>query len=206
MRKTALLLALLLCASLLVSCGDSLASFQYKNGKYAVGKDVYLPADLIYEPTYVGEAYAFYKRGNITLYRIGDNDPSLWLTEEYVSGMTTVFHAESIILPTLADLDAEKVIVCRSGEITVALFDITDKETIRTLTDLYEQGEEADMPLTDADVEYELKFYSPDWPQIYMNLSCLQYGEDMYLYDNAAHRGVALGDLLDGYFADGAQP
>ena len=88
----------------------------------------------------------------------------------------------------------------------MALFDITDKDVIRALTDLYEQGEAADMPLTDADVEYELKFYSPDWPQIYMNLSCLQYGEDMYLYDNAAHRGIAVGDLLDGYFADGAQP
>ena len=200
MRKTALLLAFLLCASLLVSCGDSLASFKHKNGKYAVGKDVYLPADLIYEPTYVGEAYAFYKRGNITLYRIGDNDPSLWLTEEYVSGMTTVFHAESITLPTLSQLDAEKIIVCQSESIVWGLFEIKDRELIRTLTDLYENGEQITLPVTYPDTEYELKFYSDDWPQIYMNITCQKYGEDLYLYDADTRRGIAVGDLLDGYF------
>ena len=77
MRKTALLLALLLCASLLVSCGDSLASFQYKNGKYAVGKDVYLPADLIYEPTYVEREPEIPVSGEFTIERYDET----WVIE-----------------------------------------------------------------------------------------------------------------------------
>ena len=206
MRKISLFLAFLLCASLLIGCGgDSLANFKYKNGKYTVGKDVYVPASLLYEPTSVGEAYAFYKRGNITLYRVGANDPSLWLTEEYVSGMTTVFHSESITLPALPQLGAEKAIVCQSDAITVALFEITEEAALAALIDLYENGAAADMPVTDADAEYEMKFYSSDWPQIYINLSCLQYGEDMYLYDATTRRGVALGDLLRDFF-DEVQP
>ena len=200
MRKIALFLALILCAGVLMSCGESLPSFKNKNGKYTVGKDVYVPSPLIYEPTYVGEAYAYYKRGNLTLYRIGEFDPALWLTEEYVSGLTTVFHAESITLPTINELDAEKIIVCQSEEITVGLFEIKDRELIRTLTDLYENGEQISLPVTYPDTEYELKFYSANWPQIYMNISCHKYGEDLYLYDADTRRGVAVGDLLDGYF------
>lgn len=204
MRKISLFLALLLCVCVLVSCGDSLASFKSKNGKYTVGKNVYVPASLIYEPTHVGDAYAYYKRGNLTLYRIGEYDPALWLTEEYVSGLTTVFHAESITLPTLSELSAEKILVCQSEEITVGLFEIKKQDVIRALTDRYENGERVTLPVTGADTEYELKFYSSEWPQIYMNISCFRYGEDMYLYDATTRRGIAVGDLLGGYFEDGA--
>ena len=109
-------------------------------------------------------------------------------------------HAESITLPTLSELDAEKIIVCQSEEITVGLFEIKDRELIRTLTDLYENGEQTSLPVTYPDREYELKFYSENWPQIYMNITCQKYGEDLYLYDADTRRGVAVGDLLGGYF------
>ena len=200
MRKIALLLALLLCVGILVSCGESLPSFKSKNGKYSVGKNVYVASPLMYEPTSVGEAYAYYKRSDLTLYQIGEFDPALWLTEEYVSGLTTVFHAESITLPSLGELDAEKIIVCRSEAITVGLFEIQDRALIHTLTDLYETGEQIPLPVTYPDTEYELKFYSESWPQIYMNITCQKYGKDLYLYDADTRRGIAVGDLLDGYF------
>lgn len=200
MRKIALFLALIFCAGALISCGESLPSFKSKNGKYTVGKNVYVPSPLLYEPTSVGEAYAYYKRGDLTLYQIGEFDPALWLTEEYVSGLTTVFHAESITLPTLSQLDAEKIIVCQSESIVWGLFEIKDKELIRTLTGLYENGEQITLPVTYPDTEYELKFYSDDWPQIYMNITCQKYGENLYLYDADTRRGIAVGDLLDGYF------
>jgi hypothetical protein len=154
----------------------------------------------MYEPTSVGEAYAYYKRSDLTLYRIGEYDPALWLTEEYVSGLTTVFHAESITLPTLGELGAEKIIVCQSESIVVGLFEIEDRDLIRALTDLYENGERVVLPVTYPDTEYELKFYSDSWPQIYLNIPCEKYGEDLYLYDAESRRGIALGDLLDGYF------
>ena len=200
MRKIALLLTVLLCLGTLVACGESLPSFKSKNGKYTVGKNVYVSSPLMYEPTSVGEAYAYYKRSDLTLYRIGEYDPALWLTEEYVSGLTTVFHAESITLPTLGELGAEKIIVCQSESIVVGLFEIEDRDLIRALTDLYENGERVVLPVTYPDTEYELKFYSDSWPQIYMNVTCEKYGAELYLYDAESRRGIALGDLLDGYF------
>lgn len=200
MRKIALLLTVLLCLGTQVACGESLPSFKSKNGKYTVGKNVYVSSPLMYEPTSVGEAYAYYKRSDLTLYRIGEYDPALWLTEEYVSGLTTVFHAESITLPTLGELDAEKIIVCQSESIVVGLFEIEDRDLIRALTDLYENGERVVLPVTYPDTEYELKFYSDSWPQIYMNVTCEKYGDELYLYDAESRRGIALGDLLDGYF------
>ena len=200
MRKIALLLTVLLCLGTLVACGESLPSFKSNNGKYTVGKNVYVSSPLMYEPTSVGEAYAYYKRSDLTLYRIGEYDPALWLTEEYVSGLTTVFHAESITLPTLGELGAEKIIVCQSESIVVGLFEIEDRDLIRALTDLYENGERVVLPVTYPDTEYELKFYSYSWPQIYMNVTCEKYGDELYLYDADSRRGIALGDLLDGYF------
>ena len=200
MRKIALLLTVLLCLGTLVACGESLPSFKSKNGKYTVGKNVYVSSPLMYEPTSVGEAYAYYKRSDLTLYRIGEYDPALWLTEEYVSGLTTVFHAESITLPTLGELGAEKIIVCQSESIVVGLFEIEDRDLIRALTDLYENGERVVLPVTYPDTEYEMKFYSDSWPQIYMNVTCEKYGDELYLYDAESRRGIALGDLLDGYF------
>lgn len=200
MRKIVLFLAVLFCLSTLISCGESLPSFKSKNGKYTVGKNVYVPSPLMYEPTSVGEAYAYYKKSDLTLYQIGEFDPALWLTEEYVSGLTTVFHAESITLPTLEELDAEKITVCQSEEITLGLFEIKDKELIYTLSDLYENGERVTLPVTYPDTEYDLKFYSENWPQIYINISCQKYGEDLYLYDADSHCGIAVGDLLSEYF------
>ena len=200
MRKIALLLTVLLCLGTLVACGEALPSFKSKNGKYTVGKNVYVSSPLMYEPTSVGEAYAYYKRSDLTLYRIGEYDPALWLTEEYVSGLTTVFHAESITLPTLGELGAEKIIVCQSESIVVGLFEIEDRDLIRALTDLYENGERVVLPVTYPDTEYEMKFYSDSWPQIYMNVTCEKYGDELYLYDAESRRGIALGDLLDGYF------
>lgn len=201
MRKIAWLLALLLCLGALVSCGDSLLSFKSKNGKYTVGKNVYVPSPLMYEPTSVGDAYAYYKKGNLTLYQIGQNDPALWLTEEYVSGLTTVFHSESITLPTLGELAAEKVIVCQSDEITVGLFEIKNKDVIRALTERYESGEQISLPVTYPDTEYELKFYSDTWPQIYINIVCQKYGDALYLYNADTRRGIEVSDLLAEYFS-----
>ena len=47
MRKIALLLTVLLCLGTLVACGESLPSFKSKNGKYTVGKNVYVSSPLM---------------------------------------------------------------------------------------------------------------------------------------------------------------
>jgi len=195
--------AAVLASLLLSSCGgDGLVPLKYEDGLFVNGsRDLsYVPAEINYEPTEMGEAYAYYKHGNITLYAIGENDPALWLTENYAGGATTVFHDDSITLPTLAELNAEKIIVCLSADVNVAIMDITEADTIRAVTDLFAGGEECDWPLVDGTLRYDLKFYSSAWPQIYMNLIYGEFPEGKFLYERASGRCVEVGDLLDGYF------
>ncbi len=195
--------AFFLAAFLLTACsGDGLVTLKYENGQFVnIGQGLcYVPAEINYEPTAMGEAYAYYKNGDITLYTIGDNDPALWLTENYAGGATTVFHADSITLPTLTELQAEKIIVCLSADVNVAIMDITDAETIRAVTELFTSGEECEWPLVDGILRYDLKFASSRWPQIYMALIYGEFPEGKFLYERASGRCVEVGDLLDPYF------
>ena len=146
MRLLRIAAALLLAVCLLGGCGDGLVTLNYENGRMKSGKLVYIPASTTYEPTAVGEAYAYYKRANLTLYAIGSEDPTLWLTEAYAGGATTIFHAESITLPTWEELSPERMLVCQSDLLTVCLFEVTDAEVISAVLDAFLHGEAAERP------------------------------------------------------------
>lgn len=180
---------------------DNLVPLQYQDGRFVnrAGTLAYLPANGTYEPTEQGDAYAYYKKGDITLYTIGRNDPALWLTEQYAGGATTVFYAESIALPALDELDAEKIIVCISDVKTVGICEITDKALIDQTVALFTEGEACEWPLVGSVLLYDLKFYSSDWPQIYMNLIYGEFEEGTFLYERATKRCVEIGGLLDSY-------
>ena len=181
----------------LAGCSKTV-QLRYKDGVFTSGKLSYVPASGTYEPTSQGDEYAYYKNGNITLYAIGKNDPTLWLTENYAGGATTVFHAPSITLPTLSELNAEKILVCSSDVTTVAVCEITDKALIDRLVQTFTEGEACEWPLVGATLDYELKFYSSAWPQIYMNLIYGEFEEGVFVYERATRRCVEIGDLLAG--------
>ena len=196
------ILAGVLASLLLTSCGgDTLVALKYENGLFVNSskKLAYVPAEINYEPTDMGVAYAYYKNADMTLYTIGENDPALWLTENYAGGATTVFHADSITLPSLTELNAEKIIVCLSADVNVAIMDIIDANTIRAVTELFTTGEACEWPLVDSTLRYDLKFYSSNWPQIYMGLIYGEFAEGKFLYERASGRCVEIGDLLDTY-------
>lgn len=203
MKKTKLAAAILSLA-LLSGCGSgsSLVTLEYEGGLFQNKKQdlSYLPADIGYEPTSVGEAYAYYKKGDLTLYAIGGQDPTLWLTESYAGGATTVFYSDSIQLPTLATLGAEKIIVCQSENITIGVMEITDAATVAETVSRFTEGEKAEWPLVGSTLNYEMKFYSSDWPQIYINLIYGEFAEGCFLYDRASGRAVEVGDLFASYF------
>lgn len=199
-RKFSAALAAIVLSCSLAGCGG-LLQLRYEDGRFvsSSGEFSYVPANGTYEPTEQGEEYAYYKKGKITLYTIGKNDPSLWLTEKYAGGATTVFHAPSITLPSLTELNAEKILVCRSGETTVGICEITDKELIDRLVQIFTENEPCEWPLIGSQLEYELKFYSSDWPQIYMNLIYGEFEEGVFLYERATRRCVEIGELLSAY-------
>lgn len=207
--KLCRILPAVLVSLMLASCGgEDLVTLKYENGLFVnKSRDLsYIPASIHYEPTAMGDAFAYYKNGDITLYAIGDHDPALWLTENYAGGATTVFYDDSITLPTLTTLNAEKIIVCLSAEVNVAIMDITDADLIRAVTELFETGEECEWPLVDGTLRYDLKFASSAWPQIYMNLIYGEFPEGKFLYERASGRCVEVGDLLDPWLHPDTEP
>lgn len=199
MQKSFLSFAVLfLVCVLLASCGGGLVSLKYQDGKFVNASKglTYFPAPVSYEPVSVGDAYAYYKKGDITMYAIPGTDPALWLTEEYADSATTVFYSDTITLPTLADFGADTVYVCVSEERTYAAFTIDDAKTVAALVDLAVNGEEAEAPSEDPIDVYDLKFSSPDWPMIYINLEYEEYESGAFLYNRNTRRYVAIGDLL----------
>ena len=199
-RILAAALGALTAAALLIGCTgcSDTVQLRYKDGVFTSGRLSYVPASGTYEPTAQGDEYAYYKNGNITLYTIGKYDPTLWLTENYAGGATTVFHAPSITLPTLSELNAEKILVCTSDVTTVAVGEITDKELIDRLVQTFTEEDGSEWPLVGATLEYDLKFYSSAWPQIYMNLIYGEFEEGIFVYERATRRCVEIGDLLSG--------
>lgn len=210
MRKSILcMLALLLTVMPLVSCGDEtengLVLLEYVDDKFVNRSRglSYIPAPVSYEPVSVGKAYAYYKKGDITMFEITGEDPAVWLTEEYADSATTVFYSDTITLPTLGGFGADTVYVCVSEERTYAAFTIDDRKTVDALVDLAVNGEKAEAPSGDPIEVYDLKFASPAWPMIYINLEYEEYENGAFLYDRGTRKYVALGDLLAGILHEG---
>lgn len=160
----------------------------------------YKPAPTCYEPVSVGEAYAYYGKGDLTLYEVKGLDPKEWLTEEYAGTATTVFYDKDITLPTLREMNPTKVFICINEEITVCISTIEDKKLIDTLVDLFENGEEAEYPLLGSNAVYQLKFYGEElYPHIYYNITYADFPEGKFLYERNSRRCVEIGSLLDEY-------
>ena len=139
---------LLICVVLLSGCAAKLVPLTLEDGKLLNKKQElsYTAAPLRYEATVQGEAYAYCKEEQLTLYAVEGADPTEWLTEEYTGSLTMLFCADSIKLPTFTELDAEKITVCTKGNITVGVMEITDREKIRAAAELFENGTAAEWP------------------------------------------------------------
>ena len=195
-KITAFLLLLLLA---LVSCSGSV-KLEYVEGQL-VNKNkklAYSAAPLNYEPVAIGEEYAVYGKTQTPLYEIIGLDPKEWLTEANTGTTTTIFYGDGVTLPTLREIDPDEIYVCLNGTITFAQSTIKDKETIDSLIEVFESGEQIDWPLTGAVRIYELKFHSTEnWDRLYYNLTFGEFPEGMFLYDRLTKRCVEIGSLLD---------
>ena len=195
---------LLICLSaiILLSCSTSLVNFKYEN-KHFINKRLglsYTAAPLNYQPVAVGEAYGYYEKADLTLYEIKGLDRNKWLTEEYNGASTTIFCADDVVLPSLKELGANKILICLEGELIYSLAVVEDIELINQVIDLFINGEAATWPVIDSIQRYELKFYSEDnYPHIYFNLSYGEFPEGKFIYDRETKRCVEIGSILDQY-------
>lgn len=197
--KITLTAALLLSALLCQSCSGSLVNLTYKDGQL-INKRLklyYNAASTSYEPVSVGEAYGYYGEIDMTLYEITGLDPKEWLTQAYAGTATTIFYNEDIILPSLAEMDPNKMYVCLNEAITFAVATVEEEAVIDELINLFENGAEAEWPLIDSNVVYNLKFLSEEnYPHIYYNLTYGEFEEGNFLYERSTKRCVEVGTLI----------
>lgn len=193
--------AMLVCVMLLslTACGDGLVRLEYEDDRF-VNRSAglsYIAAPVSYEPTVVGEAYAYYKAADMTLYTLGNADPTLWLTTENMGELTTVFHSDTITLPTLAEFGANAIHVCQSDYYTFEVLCIDDTAVVESVVTQFENGAEAVLPEGASLLHYDMKFASPEWPEIYINLNYYEFESGNYLYSRNTQRCVEIGDLLE---------
>lgn len=204
MNKFAKGVSLGLALLLLSSCSGTLVNLKYEDGKMynkRLGLS-YTPAPTNYEPVSVGEAYGYYEKSDMTLYEIKGLDPKDWLTQAYAGSATTIFYSDDTALPTLAELNPNKIYVTEGESVTVSIATVDDQTVIANVIDLFTNGEYAEWPLVGAHKTYELKFYSEEnYPHIYYNLTYGEFDEGIFLYDRNTKHSVMIGDALADFIA-----
>jgi len=199
LAKNALASVLILSAFFLQGCSNSLLKLTYEGDQFINKREKlyynYAPAP--YEPVGMGEAYAHCNSPELTLYEITGMDPRNWLTEEIAGSSTTVFYNADIKLPTLTELDPDKIFICVGTEKIFSIATIDDKEAIDEIIRVFEEGEKAVWPLVNATQTYHLKFYSEkNAPAIYYNLIYGEFAEGNFLYEEGTERCVEVGTLI----------
>lgn len=202
MKKT-LLLLFFITVLLLTSCSQ-LVRITYKDGKYtdSAHNIDYENASVSYEPVSEGTEYARFNK--TVLYTIPGAEPTEWLAEKY-EGIGSVFYSEDVVLPSLSEFEANKILIFVSGFNNLAVASINDAEVISELTDILANGEQTEAQNTDK--SYSLKIASDKYPFIYYNLVYIISADgERFVYDRGTKRTVAVGTLIDKYFTgDSAQ-
>ena len=98
-------------SALLTSCSPKLV---YEDGRYYCSKNgvTYNLVDLQYLPVTIGEKYAVLNDGGerIDLYTIQGVAPEKWLTTK----AGDLFCASDATIPDLAEMDVNKILICKS--------------------------------------------------------------------------------------------
>ena len=156
----------------------------------------YAWASVSYEPAYVGDPYADWD--GMTLYEVKGWAPDMLLTEEF-AGVGGLIYNKEHPLPSVGEMDADKIHVCVSNTFTTLVDTIEDKETIAKAALLLENGETAELP-QDSSFTLQLKFASDKYDGLYYSVLYIEMGDlpedDRYLYDRGNKRCVKIPDGL----------
>ena len=161
----------------------------------------YLVSPSCYEPSLKGEAAAFFKeRPEKKLYSVGDFDTKLYLAAEYTGTGTVLYHAPSITLPSLTELNPTMLRICDStyGN-PLELYCVTDKKLIDEAIRLFTEEPRVEIPFESYTTSLDLKFYSENWSMFYYNLTYLICPDGGYIFDRYTKQCVFVGDLFSEY-------
>lgn len=201
---------------LLVSCSEKIVKMEYNEDGALEARDgsLYKYAPVGYEPTNQGEEYGLIESAlSEKLYRIGEEDPSEWLTTEYTGATTTVYYSADIELPTLSEMEPTLCYICEQDENIYSVYTLGDGNNkdadaeVKIIDDIVniledDSIETAVWPRGDGAETYNLKMYSENWPAIYYNIVYVREGSSNYIYDRCNKKCVNVGDLLESFFED----
>ena len=181
-------LPILLCTVVLFSACAKVPRLEGENGIYTYEKGgvSYVPAPSYYEA--IGyrdgtEVARIKQKGqdDLLLYPIEGIDVSKMIT----TANCEIFCAVGVTMPTLRQMQPNKLNVCRTVEITYQLQEITDQADIEALVSVYEdtRGFERSIEMDGMKAErYDLKFESSKYPGIYYCLTYWRFTEDVLIY------------------------
>ena len=185
------LFVLLVC----ISCSDNALKFKNdgntgnlideENGRYYIYCKGYLQAAAI-KPA----LYAKGDRGE-KLYEVDGIDPALWISEDISGGIAFLFREESVEEPKFEDFETEKIVITMTEEISVAIGQITDRDTVDMVVSDYIDNKQTAYPEIVTDW-FSFLFESEKHSGIYYVLQYLVDDKNNgYLFDRWTNRCVA---------------
>jgi hypothetical protein len=173
--------ALMLIAALITSCSDGRVS---SDGDLLIDKQTnitYRVAPSCYEPVALGKEHSrSNKQGYEKIYYLlGELSGNEWLTDsEY-----NVYRALGVKLPTLEEMNCQRMLVCEEGDTLVSINDVTDAQSVKALINAYLNGERAEYIGLKADSVLKLKLRSALYPYIQYSLTYYEYENGCILKD-----------------------
>lgn len=156
----------------------------------ADGAHDYRFASVSYEPAYVGDAYADWD--DIILYAVDGFSPDDLLTEAW-GGIGSMVYAADKPLPTLKEMEPDRIMVCTTALTTTCISEIVDLETVTEAVYYLTTGEAVTLPENGTE-SYSLKFCSADYEGLYYNIIYISVGDGedarIYLYDRGDKKCV----------------
>ena len=157
---------------------------------------VYRAASVSYEPTQISEPYA--ALGDHVFYRIGQNDPKEWLTDEF-TGQGMILYRSDIALPGPDELEPTVAFICLQQAQTLGLGTIDDAELLAKLLRKIRTGVAVETEIPD-DTVYTIKMANENWPAFYYSVTFYEKKDGTCcVYDRARNKSVVIGDLLHDY-------
>ena len=196
--SVAVVFALLACQS----CGEGALKFKNdgntgnlideENGRYYIYCKGYLQAAAI-KP-------ALYAKGDQgeKLYEVDGLDPALWLSEDIRNGIAFLFREESVSEPRFEEFETEKIVITMTEEISAAIGQIIDPETVEMIVSDYIGNKQAPLPETVTDW-FSFLFESEKYSGICYVLQYLVDDKNNgFLYDRWTGRCVPCGYKMFG--------
>ena len=195
------IIALLALIFALPSCGNALKFkndgdtgnlIDEENGRYYIYCKGYLRAGAIKN--------ALYAKGDQgeRLYEVDGLDPAKWLSEDISKEIAFLFREESVPEPKFEEFETERIIITMSEEITVAIAQIEDRETVDMIIGDYIGGEKTAYPGVVTDW-FSFLFESDKYSGIYYVLQYLvDEKNNCFLYDRWTKRCVPCGYKMFG--------